>query len=184
MASHNSNDGRVGGPSFIDALDRHFVRANKVIVGLLLGGMTLLVLANVTTRFAVGSSFEWAEELSVFMMAWMTLLGAGLVLRVGGHLAVDGVQQLCGRKIGQLMRLLSALVMLMFFLTVVWAGASYVELGLYQTSPSLGIPRGYAYLALPVGGVLMILHLLAIARRYIATNTFAADDDLDSYGGG
>jgi TRAP-type transport system small permease protein len=182
MASHNNDDGRSGGGSLIDALDRQFVRVNKLVVSMLLGAMTVLVLANVTVRFVVGSSFDWAEELAVFMMAWMTLLGAGLVLRAGGHLAVDSVQQLGGERIGQLMRLLSALVMLMFFLTVVWAGVSYVDLGLYQTSPSLGIPRGYAYLALPIGGVLMILHLLAIARRYIASNTFANDDDVETYG--
>ena len=43
-------------------------------------------------RYLTSDSLEWAEEVSRHMMIWLTFLGAGPVLRYGGHIAVENLQ--------------------------------------------------------------------------------------------
>ena len=43
-----------------------------------------MVFANVALRFLTDHSILWVEEVSRYLMIWLTFLGAGLVLRYGG----------------------------------------------------------------------------------------------------
>jgi len=51
--------------------------------------MTLLTFANVVARYGFNSNILWALELTVFMFAWLVLLGASYAVKKGAHLGVD-----------------------------------------------------------------------------------------------
>ena len=65
------------------------VHLNRWVLIALMAAMAVLVFANVVSRYVFNYSFIWVEELSRYMMIWVGFLGAGLVLRVGAHIAVD-----------------------------------------------------------------------------------------------
>lgn len=46
------------------------------LIAFFLGAMTLLTFANVVFRYAFNGNILWALELTVFMFAWMVLVGA------------------------------------------------------------------------------------------------------------
>ena len=52
-----------------------------------------MVFANVALRFLTDYSILWVEEVSRYTMVWLTFIGAGLVLRYGGHIGIDSLQQ-------------------------------------------------------------------------------------------
>ncbi len=52
-----------------------------------------IVFVNVVLRYTTGDSIVWAEEVARHLMIWVTFLGAGLVLRFGGHVAIDALHQ-------------------------------------------------------------------------------------------
>ena len=54
--------------------------------------MSVIIFTNVVMRYVTSDSLEWAEEVSRHMMIWLTFLGAGPVLRYGGHIAVENLQ--------------------------------------------------------------------------------------------
>ncbi|SDX43959.1 TRAP transporter small permease [Litoreibacter albidus] len=70
--------------SFIDTIEETFIAA-------LLGLMTLLTFANVIARYVFNSNILWALELTVFMFAWLVLLGASYAVKKGAHLGVDAI---------------------------------------------------------------------------------------------
>ncbi len=70
-------------------LERIFVTLNGWAVLLMLAAMTLIVGANITLRYLTSHSLPWADEAARYLMIWMTFGGAGLVLRVGGHVVGD-----------------------------------------------------------------------------------------------
>jgi hypothetical protein len=96
------------------------VRVNGAVIVALTGAMALLVFANVVARYVFNHSFTWAEELSRYMMVWVGFLGAGLVLRVGAHIAVDVVQDLSPLRAAQALRVCVVAVLAAALLAMSW----------------------------------------------------------------
>ncbi|GLQ36141.1 C4-dicarboxylate ABC transporter permease [Amylibacter marinus] len=61
------------------------------IIALLLGIMTVLTFANVVARYVFVSNIFWALELTVFLFAWLVLLGASYAVKKTAHLGVDAL---------------------------------------------------------------------------------------------
>jgi len=61
----------------------------KVIIVACLAVMVVLVFGNVVLRYAFNSGIAQSEELSRWLMVWLTFLGAVVALREHAHLGVD-----------------------------------------------------------------------------------------------
>lgn len=160
--------------------DRGFLWVNRVLLMLLLGLMAVLVFANVVLRYTSGDSIVWAEELSRYLMIWLTYLGAGLVLRFGGHLAIDNLQDVVPGRTGRMLRLLIVLCVAGFALAMTWLGAAYIWRAWAQTTPVMELPFGLVYSALPAGFLFMLIHLAMFVRRFVSDRTYDHDPDFDS----
>ncbi|MEL7228751.1 MAG: TRAP transporter small permease [Pseudomonadota bacterium] len=66
-------------------------RLEESIIALLLGVMTLMTFANVVARYVFNSNIFYALELTVFLFAWLVLLGASYAVKKTLHLGVDAV---------------------------------------------------------------------------------------------
>ena len=160
--------------------ERAFVAINRWILILLLAAMSVIVFTNVVMRYTTHESLEWAEEVSRHMMIWLTFLGAGLVLRYGGHIAVENLQDALPRRGGVVMSAVVAVLLLAFFGFMVWYGWLYMQRTLFQLTAVTQIPFAYIYAAMPIGGILLIVHGAFIARRYVLGRQFAADEHFDA----
>ena len=145
-----------------------FVEANRWAMIAILSVMAGLVFSNVCLRYFTNHSITWSDEVARHLMIWLTFIGAGLTLRHGGLVAIDNLQAAMGERSGRIIRAIVAAIMIIFFLTMIWAGKIYVERTMFQTTPSSRIPFGYIYLAMPIGFGLLILHLLLVLRTYLA----------------
>ena len=77
--------GAHSGPTgFIDAIE-------ETLIAIILGLMTALTFANVIARFVFNSNILWALEATVFLFAWLVLLGASYAVKKHSHLGVDAV---------------------------------------------------------------------------------------------
>jgi TRAP-type transport system small permease protein len=163
----------------LNSFDRVLIRANRWCVIALLAGMACIVFFNVALRFLTDHSILWVEEVSRFMMIWLTFLGAGVVLRYGAHIGIDTLQDRFPAAAPAL-RTLIFVLLLGFFATMTWLGTAYVVRTWNQTTPVLQIPYGAVYLALPVGFGLMIVHLLLMAVPYVRRRQFLSDEEFDA----
>ncbi|MBX2835756.1 MAG: TRAP transporter small permease [Gammaproteobacteria bacterium] len=57
----------------------------------LLGVMTLITFANVVSRYVFNTNILWALEVTVFLFAWMVILGSSYALKKSAHLGVDAI---------------------------------------------------------------------------------------------
>jgi len=148
-------------------LERVFVRLNEAVVVVLMMTMTGLVLLNVVTRYGFQFSVTWAEELSRFLMIWVTYIGAGLALRQGNHVAFEYVQSLLPAKVVPWLRAAIGIGILVFLAYLAWFGWEFSQLTMRQRSAVLGIQRGIVGLAIPIGAVVMGMHLLMTFRQFM-----------------
>lgn len=158
--------------------ERVLVAANGGVLVGLMASMALLVIANVLARYVFNHSFVWAEELSRYMMIWVGFLGAGLVLRVGAHIAVDVFQDLLPRRAAQAVRVLVLAVLAVSLVSMLWLGVQYVQFAWGQETPVLNWNFGLVYLAIPIGAALMLVHLALIAGPFVRDRSFRQDGGL------
>lgn len=97
--------------SFLDKLE-------ETLIAAILGAMVLITFANVIARFGFNSNILWALELTVFLFAWLVLLGASYAVKISAHLGVDAVINMVGPDMRKIMGLITvaACILFAFFL--------------------------------------------------------------------
>ena len=100
----------------------------ETLMAILLGAMTLILFANVVVRYlfnlealrptvdALGlpTNLLWALEATVYLFAWLVLLGAAYCVKINAHLGVDVVARLFGDGPRKVMALLSGALCIAF----------------------------------------------------------------------
>lgn len=108
----------------------------ETLIAGILGAMTLITFANVIARYLFNSNILWALEATVFLFAWMVLLGAAYGVKIVAHLGVDVLVQVFPAPIRKLLGLLSVTVCLIYALLMLKGGWDYWSnfAGLPQTT--------------------------------------------------
>lgn len=153
-------------------LENILVALNGWALIVMLSAMALIVGANISLRYLSAHSLPWADEAARYLMIWMTFTGAGLILRIGGHVAITNLQDALPAKAQKIMRAALVVGLLIFFGFMVQVGIQYAQRMQFQVTPALRIPFIYVYAAMPVGFGLLIVHLLLIARPFITAGTY------------
>jgi TRAP-type C4-dicarboxylate transport system permease small subunit len=149
------------------SFDRVIVTVNRWIVIAMMAVMVVLVFMNVVSRYIFNHSIIWAEEVSQYLMVWVAFLGAGLALRQGRHVAVEMLQDRLPPTARRMTRHLVALLLIVFMGILTVLGFRFAHFAWDQETPVLNIPQGIPYLAVPIGALLLVIHLFFLYRAYI-----------------
>lgn len=137
--------------------------------------LVLSVLWQVFTRKVLNDPSEWTEELSIFLLIWVALLGAAVALSLGAHLGIDYFVGKLPRRKRIFTEIIVFVLILAFAVYVMLYGGydlvkSTLELG--QASPVFGVKMGYVYIAVPVSGFFMMIYsFLGMCERIKAFNS-------------
>ncbi|WP_066271933.1 TRAP transporter small permease [Hydrogenophaga palleronii] len=164
----------------LDRFENTLVAVNRWLLILMLMAMAVIVFSNVVLRYTTGDSIVWAEEVARHLMIWGTFLGAGLVLRFGGHVAIDNLHNVVPTPLALALRVLVVLVIAIFCLSMTWFSLSYTMLMRFQTTPATGISFAWIYAALPAGFLLLLVHLALVVRRYVRDGSFHESPEMDA----
>ena len=164
----------------LNRIERALVACNRWVLIVLLLLMACIVFANVVLRYTTGDSLVWAEEVARHLMIWGTFLGAGLVLRFGGHVAIDNLHQAVSTPVARALRTVVALGIGAFALVMTYSSILYVWATRFQTTAATDIPMSWVYSAMPVGFFLIFIHLLFIVRGYVTQGAYAESAEMDA----
>ena len=160
--------------------EKYFLAFNRWLLIGLLAAMSVIIFTNVVLRYTTSQSIEWAEEVARHMMIWLTFIGCGPVLRYGGHIAIDNLQDAMPTRVSQVLRALIALLITGFCVFSIWFGLEYMDRTQFQSTPATQISFAWIYMALPLGMAMTLIHWLLIVRSYIACREFASDAHFDA----
>lgn len=145
---------------FIDAISRALSKAVLVTSGLGLIALVCLLGWQVFARYVLGSSPPWSEQAALVVMIGFIALAASAGVREGFHIgmtmAVDALPA-SGQRIATA---LSYLVVAGFGIALGIYGFELVTQTWAHKIPSLGLPRGAAYIPLTISGWLMTFFAL------------------------
>lgn len=137
--------------------------------------MTGLVLFQVLLRYVFRAPLAWVEEATIFLMIWMTFIGAGIALRRGSHVAMTLLSERFPPRLTRWMFFLSQLAMFVFLSVVIWQGWSLAMSVEGQRSAALGIPMTWPYLTMPIGAGFMASQLVAAILEPVSEGSSSAD---------
>ncbi|WP_047043741.1 TRAP transporter small permease [Vibrio mexicanus] len=159
------------------------------LIAFFLGGMTLLTFANVVSRYVFNDNILWALELTVFMFAWMVLVGASYGVKRHFHIGVDVVINMAPEKLRKAYAIAAVISCLAFSVLLLIGSWNYwypfvTERAWYETDdipmPEIlqflsdwlnegeryeKMPRFIPYMALPIGMALLTFRFTQIAHQ-------------------
>lgn len=136
----------------------HCAERSLLLLGLL---MTVIVILQVFSRYILNHSLFWSEELSRYLLVWLTFLGASVAYRRNMHPGVDFLYSRMPRELKRYSRILVHILSLVFFLVMVWYGCTFAYFVKAQTTPALSLPKWSIFAIIPISGMLLSLHATA-----------------------
>lgn len=152
-------------------MDRSFRLLSSFLLwfGVTVFGILMLnILISIAARY-LGiriANIDWVEETSRFLFIWLSFLGAAIAVERRVHIRIDFFARLFPPSARLTLEILVYLAMVVFAMVMTYEGA-LVALRAGDRSPVLLIPMSFAYLALPVSGVAIILLALRILAGLI-----------------
>lgn len=135
-------------------------------IGLLL--MTAIIFAQVFARYVLNDSPAWAEQAALLLMIWYVFIAAAAGVREGFHIRIAVFVDHLPGGLRHVMIVVGHVFVLLFGLAMAWYGVELVQATWGHVIPTLGLSRGWAYLPIPLSGVLIagfsIEHIVAELR--------------------
>lgn len=155
-------------------------KALGVICVIVFATLVLDVLWGVFTRQILNDQPAWTEELARLLLVWLAILGGVLAYAGDRHLGVDLLVSRFDPASRRIAIAVGHALVFAFSTSVLLIGG--IELfrerfASGQMMPTLGIPKAWFYLVLPVGGGL--ISLLAIEKT-LATLTAKRETEVSS----
>ena len=118
-------------------LTRLLVTACRTVVGLAFFALIVVVTLQIFTRSFGLPSPVWTEELSRYLLLYMTAFGVGLSLLTGELVNVDILQESVPERPAWWMRLFAFAVTAVLAAVIVLPALRFVQIGAMQRSPAL-----------------------------------------------
>lgn len=175
----------------VRGLGRIIDEIEETLIAVILGLMTLITFANVIARYVFNSNILWALETTVFLFAWLVLIGVSYCVKKTAHLGVDVAVLALPPALRRMVTLLAAAAFLAFAVLLTVGSWQYWlpffgERAWYEVddipmpeflqflAPILNegerwekLPRFIPYFALPLGMTLLTLRVLEATYRIV-----------------
>ena len=128
-----------------------------VTIFLLLVTFTI-VIVEVIFRY-LGIPLYWAEEIARYSFVWLIMFGCIVGIEKKIHFQIDFFAKSLNKKLQKIIFYISNLITGVFLFFLAYKGIILCIKAQGATSPALGVPQYYAYMAIPITAILMLFHL-------------------------
>ncbi|WP_416138763.1 TRAP transporter small permease [Halomonas sp. HK25] len=171
-------------PGPLGPIDTWISRAEAVILAMGVILMAINTIANVLSRFILGESLHFSEEVNRILIVMITFAGIGYAARHGRHIRMSAIYDAVptgGRRwMMVFISLFTALVM--FVLCYYSIGYISTLYGRGRVLPSLSIPIWIMYVWVPIGfAITGIQYLLTAIKNMTSRDVYLSTHVVDGY---
>lgn len=151
-----------------------YTRAMMALGCGLLAATVIIMGVEVFFRYVLNDSIIWAEEMSRYLLIWMTFLFLGIAYQRGELITLSMVLRRVPKAVHVIFTLVAYGASLATLGIIVWFGFAFAEVNSIQTLPAFdfiwasiagpdeeaNISAWWVYASVPVGAGLLALHML------------------------
>ena len=152
------------------AIKRFVDNVLKVITVALVAAICLVVILQILTRFILNNPSSWSEEISRYLLIWITFLGGSMGLTTGAHMGLVVVtEKIESEKIQLVLHIFAYAVCALIGYIFVRYGYIYTLSGMKRTMMCCKIPIGYVYMIMPFSGLVIVINSIEMIVKGIRT---------------
>jgi len=146
----------------MELLGRIIDKLEETLIVLLLAFMAGMNFVNVISRYCFTNSFSFTEELTIMAFVWVTMLGIATGYKRSAHLGMSFVVGRFSKKGQAVFVIFSMLCSLVMIIMMIKYGFEMVQgqIMLNSVTPALQIPSCAQGLAVPVGGIFIVIRTI------------------------
>lgn len=141
-----------------------FTERSLLVLGL---AMSVIVIAQVFSRYILNHSLFWSEELARYILVWLTFLGSCVAYYRGMHPGINLIYRRLPRHLKRISKILVLLLSLVFFSVMIWYGFQFSFFVRLQTTAALSLPKWTIFSIIPISGIILSLHAVAMLSKEI-----------------
>jgi len=130
--------------------------------------LIVLSVLQVFTRYVLNAPLSWTEELSTWVLIWMTYVGAYTLLYRDGHARVEVVDDIFDKRITRWAHTVWDAVTAAFLIVFAYAGIKLMDIVYYDKTPALRVSYSVIMCIIPIVSLLMFFTL--VRRIYRTVN--------------
>ena len=132
----------------------------KYFVFCLMIFLVVIVFTEVIARYLFNTSLRYTEEIVIYSMVWLGLIGAGVAVKENTLISISSLLQSLSPKISKFIKIVGNLMIIILLFWIVKSGINYTLRNINQLSPTMQISMMYPYLSIPVGCSILMLHYI------------------------
>lgn len=137
-----------------------FFAGMEAILFVLVLALLVLIALQVFTRYIMHAALPWTEEVARMVLVWTVMLGAAIAMERKEHYAITMLSAHFRGGMRLWVLVITNLLGAVFLVALAYHGAEYMSANMKTTYVSTQMSRGWVYLALPVGAVIMFASLV------------------------
>lgn len=131
--------------------------------------MVVSTFLQILSRYVLGISLPWADELARHCLMWLVFIGMVIALVRGHHVTVDVLLDWYGVRARLWALTFIDLAGALLFGVLLYGGVLLMQMTATQSTSGMGIPKPFVYAALPLGAALMLIEFaIRIWQRFRA----------------
>ena len=135
--------------------------------GTLFLALFLLNILRIFLRYFLGVAWLWEPDFSRLLFIWIVFIGATVLYLGKGHLVVDYFLDRMKSNTRKRMHFMIDLVTAIFLVVLVLKGIEVTKVRMRIPFDTWDLPTGYAYIAVPICGAIMIIVTLVRMAEYL-----------------
>ena len=146
----------------MDAALKFLKGFEKTFVVTLTIAMVFVTFLQVIFRVFLDNPLAWSEELSRYLFVWIVFIGGAWAVSGDAHFKMDFLTTVVPDKYKKVLDIFSSICMIAFALIMVVYGWRLAMSVNTQLSPALRVKMTIPYSALPISGLLIIIHAVEL----------------------
>jgi TRAP-type C4-dicarboxylate transport system permease small subunit len=135
------------------------------VCAILMVALAVVVFIQVFNRFILQTPLAWSEDLAMLLYQWVVFVGAALGVKRLRHFGIELAVRQFPERWRHRIELLTPLVMLIVAVVMIVQGYNLLTLNMHRIYSTMDLSYTWAFLPIPLSGVLIIVYLIQIEVR-------------------
>lgn len=172
-------------PGVLGLVDLAIAKIEAVFLALGVLLMALNTVANVVSRYIIGDSIYFSEELNQILIILITFAGISYAARHGRHIRMSAIYDQLPPPARKWLMVVIAALTAIFMFGLCWYAFGYLQtqMGRGRVLPALQIPVWWTLVWLPLGFFMTgVQYLLTAIKNLIGDDIYLSTSVLEGYG--
>ena len=146
---------------YVQKADDLLAAIEKIALTIFCGAMVIILMTQVILRYGFSRPLFWAEEISVQLLVFITLIGMSLLLKERGMISISMIIEALPPKLNKSLHIILQLIGLLVVIFFAYQGTLWIlrpEVRM-ELSPTTGLPIWLNYTMFPITFYCMTFHM-------------------------